>query len=109
MKSRAVSRLVAGVFALGLATIGVAHAHAQANSAVQIDYLTVQGTALTIVGKNFGSAPAVFVADQTTVLSHNTSTELVVAIPQLPKGVHVGKVVRDNDEGGTGFSTVKIK
>ena len=114
MKSRAIPCLLSIVFALGLATTVVARAHAQANTtsssdAVQIDYMTVEGTALTISGKNFGSGPAVFVGETTLTVSRNSDTEIVAALPALDPGVHIVKVVRDAGDGGSSESTLLVR
>ena len=108
MKSRAIPCLLTLVFALGLAASVVAHAHAQANASVQIDTLSIVGTTLTIKGKNFGSAPAVFVGDAQLVIAQNSETEIVADTPQLNTGVHLVKVVRDSNEGGSSVSTLMI-
>lgn len=108
MKSRAVPRLLSIVFALGLVTM-VARVHAQANSNVQIDAMAIEGTTLTITGKNFGGGPSVTIGDATLVVSRNSDTEIIAVTPALEPGMHVVKVVRDNNAGGSSESTLLIR
>jgi hypothetical protein len=109
MKSRGLSRLVSVVFALGLAAMIVSRAHAQANTNVWIDTLALDGTSLTIAGRNFGGGPVVLVNGGAVVVSHSNDTEIVAVIPQLGRGMHIVKVVRDSSQGGSAVSTLQIR
>lgn len=114
MQTRALPRLCSVVFALGFAAMAAAHAYAQADTAaantnVQIDALAIDGTTLTITGRNFGSAPSVFIGEETLAVSTNSDTQIVAATPQLSAGMHIVKVVRDSNEGGTGVSTLLVQ
>ena len=61
---------------------------------MQIDSLAIEGTTVTITGRNFGSGiPIVKVNDANAVVSHNTNTEIVAVTPQLAPGVYILKVV----------------
>ena len=105
MKVRVIPRFLSLVIALGVAAAALS-AHV-AN--VEIEALAIDGTTLTITGKNFGSTPAVFVGDDTAAVSNITDTEIVAVTPQLGPGVHIVKVVRDQNEGGSAKSTLLVR
>src|SRR5690349_5154229 len=109
MKNRTIPRLLSIVVALGLVAIVVSRVHAQANTNVKIEALAIEGTSLTITGANFGSAPAVFIGGDALVVSHNSNSEYVAATPQLARGMHIVKVVRDGNQGGSAESTLQIR
>ena len=106
MKVRVISAALAVMVAIGLAASVLS---AQTNANVQIEYLSIDGTTLTIVGKNFGSAPAVFIGEDTAVVSRNSDKEIVAATPALAKGFHLVKVVRDASDGGSAVTTLQIE
>lgn len=110
MFARVTPPLLTLILVMGLALSAAAYAQAPAGTAVQIDTLAIEGTTLTIVGKNFGSGvPLVKVNDANAVVSHNTDTEIIAVTPQLAPGVYILKVVRDASEGGTDESTLQIR
>jgi hypothetical protein len=110
MNARVTFSLLTLIFVMGLALSAAAYAQAPAGTAVQIDTLAIEGTTLTITGKNFGGGvPVVRVNDANTVVTHNTDTEIVAVTPQLGPGVYILKVVRDASEGGTDESTLQIR
>ena|SRR5689334_24052550 len=106
MKSRVVPRLLAVIVAIGIA----ATALSAQSSNVHISSMAIDGTTLVIYGKNFGSAPpAVFINDQALVVSQNSNTEITAATAPLVKGVHLVKVVRDANDGGSAVSTLQVQ
>jgi hypothetical protein len=105
MKVRVISRLLVFIVAIGVAATVLG---AQSTN-VQIRYMILDGTSLTITGSNFGSAPAVSIGDTTLAVSSNSNTEIVAATPPLGKGVHLVKVVRDSSEGGSAVSTLQVE
>ena len=109
MKTRAIPRLLTVAVALAIAAIAAAHAHAQANTNVWIRALAIDGTTLTITGNNFGSAPAVYIGDAALTVSNSSNTQILAATPQLEPGMHVVKVVRDANDGGSATSTLLVR
>lgn len=106
MKVRVIPRLLALIAAMGIAATVLS---AQSTNVV-ITATGIDGTRLVIVGRNFGSAqPAVFVDDETVVVSQNSNTQITVATAPLAKGVHLVKVVRDANDGGSAVSTVQVQ
>jgi hypothetical protein len=94
-----------------IAAIGIAATVVSAQSTnVVITATGLDGTTLTIYGRNFGSGqPAVFVDDAAVAVSQNSNTQITAATAALTKGVHLVKVVRDASDGGTAVSTVQVQ
>ena len=110
MNARVTLPLRTFIFLIALALSAAPHAQAPAGTAVEIQALAIDGTTLTIKGKNFGGGvPVVQVNDTNAAVSRNSDTEIVALTPQLEKGFHIVKVVRDSSEGGTGASTLQIQ
>ena len=110
MIARVTYPLLTLVFVIGLALSAAARANAQVSTAVQIETVAIEGTTLTIKGKNFGGGvPIVSVNDANASVSHNSDTEIVAITPQLESGMYVLKVVRDAGEGGSIVTTLKIR
>ena len=87
MNARVTRPLLAVIFVMGLALSAVAYAQAPASTAVQIQTLAIDGTTLTIKGRNFGGGvPVVQVNDANAAVSSNSDTEIVALTPQLEKG-----------------------
>ena len=110
MNARVTRPLLSVIVLIGLALSAAAHAQAPAATGVQIETLAIDGTTLTIKGKNFGGGvPVVQVNDTNAAVSRNSDTEIVALTPQLEKGFYIVRVVRDSSEGGTGASTLQIQ
>ncbi len=110
MNARVTRPLLALIFVMGLAAAARLAAQAPAATSVQIDTLAIEGTTVTITGRNFGSAmPTVSVDDTNIAVSRNSDTEIVAVTQQLEPGMHVLKVMRDAGEGGTGVSTLQVR
>ena len=110
MNARVTRHLSILVCMIGVAlSIGV-HVNAQASLAIQIDTCAIEGTTLTIKGRNFGGGvPIITVNDANASVSRNSDTEIVAIIPQLESGMYVLKIVRDAGPGGTVVTTLKIR
>ena len=110
MNARVTHPLLTLIFLMGLTLSAASGVNAQASTAVAIDTVAIDGTTLTITGRNFGDGvPVVRVNDATAVVSRNSNTEIVAVTPQLDPGVYILKVVRDASQGGTGESTLQIQ
>jgi hypothetical protein len=112
MNARVPRLLFALTFVMGLGFAAAARVTAQAPAAtsVQIETLAIEGTVVTISGRNFGNgAPTVSINDTNLAVSRNSDTEIVAVTQQLEPGMYVLKVIRDASEGGTGTSTLQIR
>jgi hypothetical protein len=110
MNARVAIPLLSLIFVMGLALSGAARANAQASTAVHIETTSIIGTTLKIEGRNFGGAvPAVSIDDTNAAVSSNSDTEIVAVTPALEPGMHILKIVRDANAGGTAVTTLQIR
>jgi len=110
MNARVTLPLRTFIVLISLALSAAPRAQAPAATGVQIETVAIEGTTLTIGGKNFGGGvPVVSVNDASAAVSRNSDTEIVAVVPQLEPGIHIVKVVRDASEGGTGVTTLQIR
>jgi hypothetical protein len=98
--------LVVGL-AISAAAVRVA---AQPNTDVYVESISIEGTTLTITGRNFGSAaPSVTVGESTAAVTSSSDTQIVAETTALAAGHHEITVQRDANAGGTAKSVLLVE